>query len=35
MYHKYLKWEERMYVRPISQIDLNLNPNLTQNKDWE
>jgi hypothetical protein len=34
MYHKYLKWEERMYVRPISQIDLNLNPNLTQNKDW-
>lgn len=34
MFHFDLKWEDRMYVRPISQIDLNLNPNLTQNVGW-
>ena len=30
-YHLDLKWVDRMYVRPISQNDLNVNPNLGQN----
>ena len=33
-YHLDLKWEDKMYVRPISQNDLNLNPNLGQNYGW-
>lgn len=34
-YHLDLKWEDKMYVRPISQNDLNVNPNLGQNWGWE
>ena len=34
MYHKYIKWEDKKYVRPVSQADMNLNPNLTQNVGW-
>lgn len=38
MYHKYIKWEDKKYVRPISQIDLNLihvkNPDFKQNVGW-
>ena len=34
-YHLDLKWEDKMYVRPISQNDLNINPNLGQNYGWE
>ena len=38
MFHFDLKWEDRMYVRPISQIDLNLihpvNPDFKQNVGW-
>jgi hypothetical protein len=33
-YHLDLKWEDKMYVRPISQNDLNVNPNLGQNYGW-
>ena len=38
MFHFDTKWEDRMYVRPISQIDLNLihpvNPDFPQNYGW-
>ena len=39
MYNLDLKWEDRMYVYPVSQSDLNLirpvNPNFRQNYGWE
>ena len=35
VYYMTLKWEERMYVRPIPTSALSLNPNLTQNYGWE
>jgi hypothetical protein len=38
MFHFDTKWEDKMYVRPVSQIDLNLihpvNPNFPQNYGW-
>lgn len=39
MFHYDLRWQDKMYVRPISQADLNLiwqkNPNFKQNYGWE
>ena len=39
MFHYDLRWQDKMYVYPISQIDLNLiwqkNPNFKQNDGWE
>jgi hypothetical protein len=38
MFHFDTKWEDKMYVRPVSQIDLNLihpvNPDFPQNYGW-
>ena len=35
IYNFKLEWLPRNYVRPISQTDLNLNPNLGQNYGWD
>lgn len=35
VYHEDLRFEERMYVRPIPTSALSLNPNLGQNYGWE
>ena len=39
MFHYKLRWEDKMYVYPISQTDLNLiwqkNPDFKQNDGWE
>ena len=34
VYHYDLKWEDRMYCRPIPTTATNLNPNLGQNYGW-
>lgn len=35
VYNYKLKWEDRMYVRPIPQDATNINPDLGQNYGWE
>jgi hypothetical protein len=39
MFNYKLRWEDKMYVYPISQTDLNLihqkNPDFKQNDGWE
>ena len=35
IYNYKLKWDDKMYLQPIAQSALNVNPDLGQNNGWQ